>query len=64
MVAYITVAVQHFSNKTGPNILVNVISLNIESIVKDSTSDNSDTIASVVQYTICILHAREHVFYD
>ena len=26
VVAYFTAAVQHFSNKTGPNILVNVIS--------------------------------------
>ena len=40
-------AVQHFSNKTGPNILVNVISLIIESIVKDSTADSSDAIAHV-----------------
>ena len=42
------------------DILVNVISLIIESIVKDSTSDSSNAIACVVQYNI--LHAGEHVF--
>ena len=52
MVAYVTaeVYIQHFSNKTGPNILVYL--LIIESIVKDSTSESSDTIVCVVYHDL------------
>ena len=52
MVAYVTaeVYVQHFSNKTGPNILV--YPLTIKSIVKDSTSESSDAIVRVVYHDL------------
>ena len=57
-VSFVTTAVQHFSNKTGPNILVNVISLIIESIVKDYTTYSSDAIARVVYHDFKCWRAR------
>ena len=52
VVAYFTAAVQHFSNKTGPNILVakyipGLSESTVKHTVKDSTSNRSDAIARV-----------------
>ena len=61
VVAYIKVRAQHFSDKIGPNILINVIYSYyiIELILKDSTSHkNLDAIAHAVYHNF----TQEHMF--